>query len=107
MAAGHGRDHVFCLSGAVCGRIRKRILPAADDCTRWLLILRGISIEFRNHESSEVWTQLWDFCFSGASLLLAMIFMSAALETWCAACRIGASGYFFEPLWINWRLGAT
>ncbi len=70
----------------------------------WLLILRGISIEFRNHEGSEVWTQLWDFVFSGASLLLA-VFYGAALGNVVRGVPIDASGYFFEPLWTNWRLG--
>src|ERR1700732_3875123 len=29
----------------------------------WLLILRGSSIEFRNHVKSAVWDPLWDFLF--------------------------------------------
>src|SRR5262245_35220298 len=37
----------------------------------WLLILRGISIEFRNHVHSLVWDPLWDFLFCASSLLLA------------------------------------
>src|SRR5271166_2363239 len=37
----------------------------------WLLIVRGISIEFRNHVASPVWTPIWDTGFAGASLLLA------------------------------------
>ena len=44
----------------------------------WLLILRGISIEFRNHIQSLVWQPLWDAVFAGASALLA-IFFGAAL----------------------------
>src|SRR5580693_3947746 len=38
----------------------------------WLLILRGISIEFRNHISAPVWTPIWDTSFTWASLLLAI-----------------------------------
>src|ERR1700741_4993630 len=30
----------------------------------WLLILRGIAIEFRSHIDSPVWKPLWDFVFS-------------------------------------------
>jgi cytochrome d ubiquinol oxidase subunit II len=71
----------------------------------WLLILRGISIEFRNHERSEVWTQLWDFVFSAASLLLA-VFYGAALGNVVRGVPLDASGYFFEPLWTNWRIGS-
>src|SRR6201988_1252206 len=44
----------------------------------WLLILRGTSIEFRNHVHSLVWDPLWDFLFSVSSLLLA-VFYGAAL----------------------------
>src|ERR1700729_1462101 len=44
----------------------------------WLLILRGIAIEFRNHIRSLVWQPLWDVVFAGSSALLA-IFFGAAL----------------------------
>src|SRR5580693_6873424 len=44
----------------------------------WLLILRGISIEFRNHINSPVWEPMWDVIFSFSSALLA-IFYGAAL----------------------------
>src|SRR5438132_14384998 len=40
----------------------------------WLLILRGIAIEFRNHIDSPVWKPFWDFVFGGASALLALVF---------------------------------
>src|SRR5579885_2787436 len=35
----------------------------------WLLILRGIAIEFRSHIRSEAWQPLWDVVFAGASAL--------------------------------------
>src|SRR3954447_25081413 len=38
----------------------------------WLLILRGISIEFRHHIHSRMWRPMWDLVFAGASLLLAI-----------------------------------
>src|SRR6202008_1416533 len=44
----------------------------------WLLILRGISIEFRSHVASPVWTPIWDAGFCGASVLLT-VFYGAAL----------------------------
>ena len=53
----------------------------------WLLILRGLAIEFRNHVKSEVWTPLWDFLFSGASLLLAIFYGAALGECGARACR--------------------
>jgi cytochrome d ubiquinol oxidase subunit II len=35
----------------------------------WLLILRGIAIEFRSHVHSLVWEPVWDFLFCASSLL--------------------------------------
>jgi cytochrome d ubiquinol oxidase subunit II len=70
----------------------------------WSLILRGTAVEFRNHIHSPIWIPFWDFVFSGASLLLA-IFLGAALGNVVRGVPLDASGYFFEPLWTNWRLG--
>ncbi len=70
----------------------------------WLLILRGISIEFRNHIRSKVWDPLWDFVFCASSLLLA-VFFGAALANVVRGVPLDASGYFFEPLWTDFQLG--
>jgi len=69
----------------------------------WLLILRGISVEFRNHLRTPVWTPFWDFFFSVASLLLC-IFLGAALGNVVRGVPLDGSGYFFEPLWTDFRL---
>jgi cytochrome d ubiquinol oxidase subunit II len=70
----------------------------------WLLILRGASIEFRNHIKSAVWEPLWDFLFCASSLLL-ILFLGAALGNVVRGVPLDGSGYFFEPLWTNFRLG--
>src|SRR5256886_5087755 len=70
----------------------------------WLLILRGISIEFRSHVHSAVWEPVWDFLFCSSSLLLA-VFFGAALGNVVRGVPLDASGYFFEPLWTDFRLG--
>jgi cytochrome bd ubiquinol oxidase subunit II len=70
----------------------------------WLLILRGTSIEFRNHIKSAVWDPLWDFLFCASSLLLA-VFYGAALANVVRGVPLDSSGYFFEPLWTNFQLG--
>jgi cytochrome d ubiquinol oxidase subunit II len=70
----------------------------------WLLILRGISIEFRSHIESPVWAPLWDAVFCLSSLLLA-VFYGAALGNVVRGVPLDTSGYFFEPLWTNFRLG--
>jgi cytochrome d ubiquinol oxidase subunit II len=70
----------------------------------WLLILRGIAIEFRNHIHSLVWEPLWDAIFAGASALLA-IFFGAALGNVVRGVPLDRSGEFFLPLWTNFAGG--
>src|SRR5579884_1293735 len=40
----------------------------------WLLMLRGIGIELRNHIDAGVWRNFFDFIFSLASALLAIFY---------------------------------
>jgi cytochrome d ubiquinol oxidase subunit II len=70
----------------------------------WLLILRGISIELRNHIEVGVWRALLDGVFGLASALLA-IFFGAALANVLRGVPLQADGYFFLPLWTNWQPG--
>src|SRR5947209_1628436 len=70
----------------------------------WLLVFRGISIEFRNHVESPVWAPLWDAVFCFSSLLLA-VFYGAALGNVVRGVPLDARGYFFEALWTDFRLG--
>ena len=58
----------------------------------WLLILRGIAIEFRNHLENPVWQPLWDSVFAGASTLLA-IFFGAALGNVVRGVPLDSSGW--------------
>ena len=69
----------------------------------WLLIGRGVSIEFRSHIQSPVWAPLWDVLFFLSSLLLA-IFYGAALGNVVRGVPLDAHGYFFEALWTDFRL---
>jgi cytochrome bd ubiquinol oxidase subunit II len=70
----------------------------------WLLILRGIGIEFRAHIENQVWQNFFDVVFSVSSILLA-VFFGAALGNVVRGVPLDASGYFFEPLWTNFKLG--
>ena len=70
----------------------------------WLLILRGIAIEFRNHLQSLVWQPLWDTVFAAASGLLA-IFFGAALGNVVRGVPLDRSGEFFLPLWTDFAAG--
>lgn len=73
----------------------------------WLLVLRGISLEFRSHVSGAIWPAFWDVCFSLASLWLA-VFFGAALGNVVRGVPLDPSGRFFEPLWTNFSpIGLT
>ena len=72
----------------------------------WLLMLRAIGIEFRIHSTSPVWRGFFDTIFSAGSVLLA-IFYGAALGNVVRGVPLNADGYFFLPLWTNWRVGAN
>jgi len=72
----------------------------------WLLVLRGISIEFRSHIESPVWHPFWDGVFFLSSALLA-IFFGAALGNVVRGVPLDSSGYFFEPLWTDFTLGTS
>jgi cytochrome bd ubiquinol oxidase subunit II len=72
----------------------------------WLLVLRGISIEFRALVSGPLWAPFWDAVFCGSSALLA-IFYGVALGNVVRGVPLDSSGYFFEPLWTNFTFGQT
>jgi len=70
----------------------------------WLLILRGIAVEFRGRIASPVWIPFWDVVFAGASALLALFF-GAALGNVLRGVPLDATDSFFLPLWTNFRIG--
>jgi len=70
----------------------------------WLLVLRGVSLELRNHLDLGVWRSLLDGLFGLSSGLLA-IFYGAALANVLRGVPLNADGYFFLPLWTNWMTG--
>src|SRR5579871_6541596 len=70
----------------------------------WLLIVRGVSLELRNHIEVGVWRALLDGLFGLASGLLT-IFFGAALANVLRGVPLQSDGYFFLPLWTNWQPG--
>ena len=72
----------------------------------WLLVLRGVSLELRNHIDVGVWRALLDGVFGLASALLA-VFYGAALANVLRGVPLQADGYFFLPLWTNWQPGPS
>src|SRR5437660_11236565 len=59
----------------------------------WLLILRGASIDFRNHIKSAAWDPLRDLLFC-ASILLLAVFFGESLATAVRRVPRAASAYF-------------
>src|SRR5678816_931665 len=72
----------------------------------WLLMLRGIGIELRNHVHNEMWQSLWDFVFSFASALLVFMF-GAALGNVIRGVQFDSQGQFFSPLWTDLRTSGS
>jgi len=70
----------------------------------WLLMLRAIGIEFRGHIENPVWQDFFDVVFALSSVLLC-VFLGAALGNVVRGVPLDSTGYFFEPLWTNFRLG--
>ena len=70
----------------------------------WMLILRGLALELRNHLPTDLWRSLWDTVFAGASALLAFAF-GAALGNVIRGVPLDASGYFFVPFFSNFQPG--
>jgi cytochrome d ubiquinol oxidase subunit II len=70
----------------------------------WLLILRGVAVELRMQIGMGVWKSFFDGLFFFSSALLA-IFYGAALANVIRGVPLEADGYFFLPLWTNFRTG--
>lgn len=68
----------------------------------WLLMFRGISIEFRNRIDSPAWKPLWDSIFGYSSAAL-VLFFGAALGNVVRGVPFQAEGQFFLPLWTDIR----
>ncbi len=70
----------------------------------WLMILRGVAIEFRNHLANPIWRPFFDGVFTLASSLLA-IFFGAALGNVVRGVPLNEAGVFFLPLWTDFTPG--
>jgi cytochrome bd ubiquinol oxidase subunit II len=70
----------------------------------WLLILRGLSVEFRSHIENPLWRSFWDGAFAFASTLLAIV-LGAALGNVVRGVPLEPTGYFRGPLFTNFLPG--
>ena len=67
-------------------------------------MFRGLALELRSHVDHPLWRQLCDVTFSGASLLLAVVF-GAALGNLIRGVPLNRDGYFFVALWTDFLTG--
>ena len=70
----------------------------------WLLILRGVAIEFRSHQDNPLWREFWDTVFSFASILLSVVF-GASLGNLVRGVPLGKDGLAGLPLFTDFRTG--
>ena len=70
----------------------------------WLLILRGISIEFRSKEPNPLWQTFWDTIFAISSLVMSVV-LGAALGNVIRGVPLGAGGYFDGQLFTDFMPG--
>jgi cytochrome d ubiquinol oxidase subunit II len=70
----------------------------------WLLILRGVAVDLRDHFGGPLWPAFFDLGFAVASTLLTL-FYGVALGNLVRGVELDENGYFFLPLWTNFRLG--
>jgi cytochrome d ubiquinol oxidase subunit II len=72
----------------------------------WLLVLRGLSIEFRSKEENVLWRAFWDSTFFTSSLLMAIV-LGAALGNVIRGVPLNRDGYFDGALFTNFQPGLT
>jgi cytochrome d ubiquinol oxidase subunit II len=70
----------------------------------WLLVLRGISIEFRSHQENPLWRSFWDGMFAFSSTLMAIV-LGAALGNIIRGVPLDENGFFTGPLFTDFRPG--
>jgi cytochrome d ubiquinol oxidase subunit II len=63
----------------------------------WLLVLRGVAIEFRSKADNPLWRTAWDGVFASASAAMAVV-LGVALGNVVRGVPLDASGYFHEDL---------
>lgn len=71
----------------------------------WLLIGRGLGMDYRHRVRDPMWRQFCDVAFCASSCLLALC-LGAALGNFVRGVPFDEDGIFFEALWTNFRVGS-
>ncbi len=70
----------------------------------WLLIVRGVSIDFRSHLEAPVWRQFFDVAFALASALLGFL-LGVAIGNVVRGVPVQGASLFLQPLWTDFMTG--
>ncbi len=70
----------------------------------WLLIFRGLSMELRSQISNPLWHTFWDAMLTIGSVSIALL-LGVALGNVLRGAPLDADGFFFLPLWTDFRTG--
>lgn len=72
----------------------------------WSFMLRGVSIEVAGHLADPLWQSFWDFVFSVANVLLAVVF-GAALGNVIRGVPLDATGRFSLAFFTDFGVGGN
>lgn len=70
----------------------------------WLLMMRGLAMEFRSKEESSLWRGFWDSALFLSSALMTIV-LGAALGNVIRGVPLNSDGYFSGPLFTNFMPG--
>lgn len=70
----------------------------------WLLVGRGLSIEFRSRNDNPLWRAFWDAIFALSSAAIALV-LGVALANVVRGVPIDSTGYFRGELFTDFRIG--
>ncbi len=70
----------------------------------WLLVGRGLAIDWRSHHDNPLWRAFGDAAFAVSGWLLAIV-LGAALGNLIRGVPLEPNGYFWVPLWTDFRTG--
>jgi len=72
----------------------------------WLLVLRGVSIEFRSQESNQLWRAFWDGTFAASSAAMAAV-LGVTLGNLLRGFPLASASYFAMPLFSDFGTGPS
>ena len=72
----------------------------------WLLMFRGLSMELRSQISNPLWHTFWDAMLTIGSVTIALL-LGVALGNVLRGAPLDADGFFFLPLWTDFKTGVN